>query len=164
MIGPVKCKARTIKEYENTNVVYSCLIPKSSLIDVDVGDIIKACLNLCGIKNMEGVVKCHTSLTVRDTQRICILEVTELRSGDTETTEELMVTEESMPSVAPPNINVQRERLTSEVGSVGGSSVSKELADYMLGSPSKNIKSPAKSETDSVELTLGNFFLKKSGT
>ena len=184
MIGIVNCNVWTRQEYENNNVVYSCLIPKSSVIDVDVGDIIKACLNLYDIKNMEGVVKCHTSHTIRDNQHICILEVTEslaaifeahsrilsgptgqltfqLRSGDnSETKEDPMVTEESTPSVAPPNINVPRERLISDVGSVCGSSVSKDLTDLLCSSPTKNIPSPARSETDSVDLTLGNTFKK----
>ena len=122
MIGPINCKAWTKKEYDNTNVIYSCLIPQQTCIDVDIGDIIKACLIMYNIKNMEGVVKCYTSHTFKNNQRICILEVTEslaaifethsqilsgptgqltfqLRSGgSSETTEDLMVIEESMPS------------------------------------------------------------------
>ena len=101
-------------------------------------------------------MKCNTSHTLKNNQRICILEVTEslaaifethsqilsgptgqltfqLRSGgSSETTEDLMVIEESMPSVTPTILNIPRERLTSEVESVGGDSVSKELTEYLL--------------------------------
>ena len=51
IVGKTKLKAWTSKEYECKNAIYSCLIPKNSVIGIDVEDIIKACLNLYGIKN-----------------------------------------------------------------------------------------------------------------
>ena len=81
IVGKTKLKAWTSKEYECRNAIYSCLIPKNSVIGIDVEDIIKACLNLYGIKNSQGVVRCHTSHTMRDYQCICILEVTEQLAG-----------------------------------------------------------------------------------
>ena len=81
IVGKTKLKAWTSKEYECRNAIYSCLIPKNSVIGIDIEDIIKACLNLYGIKNSQGVVRCHTSHTMRDYQRICILEVTEQLDG-----------------------------------------------------------------------------------
>ena len=119
---------------------------------------------------------------MRDYQRICILEVTEqlaatfeahtrvlsgplgqltfrLRSGDDdETTEELMVAEEGMLPVQPPNLNIPRERLQSDVGSLGGSAPSADIYDLLHSSPPKQIQSPARSETDSVYRALGETF------
>ena len=71
MVGNIKLKAWTNKEYECKNAIYSCLIPKNSVIGIYVEDIIKACLNLYGIKNSQGVVRCHTSHTMREYQQIC---------------------------------------------------------------------------------------------
>ena len=67
-----------------------------------------------------------------------------------------MVIKESMPSVTPPNINIPRERLTSEVESVGGDSVSNELTKFLLDGTSDNV------QTDSVKQHLGSN-LKKMG-
>ena len=77
LVGTIPCKAWTSQEYAIKLVCYSCLIPKFSVMDIDVGDLIKACLNMYGIKNMKGVINCHTSHTVKHSQRICNLEVTE---------------------------------------------------------------------------------------
>ena len=77
LVGTIPCKAWTSQEYAITSVCYSCLIPKYSVMDVDTGDLIKACLNMHGIKNMKGVINCHTSHTIKYSQCICYLEVTE---------------------------------------------------------------------------------------
>ena len=133
-VGKIQLKAWTSKEYECKNAIYSCLIPKQTCIGIDVEDIIKACLNLYDIKNSQGVVRCHTSHTVRDYQRICILEVTEqlatffehnscvlsgpfgqltfrLRSedNDEETTEDVTVVEKNVSPVQPPVLHLPRE-------------------------------------------------------
>ena len=184
-VGKIKLKAWTSKEYECKNAIYSCLIPKHSCIGIDVEDIIKACLNLYGIKNSQGVVRCHTSHTMRDYQRICILEVTEqlaaffehnsrvlsgpfgqltfrLRSEDNveETTEDVAVVEENVSPVQPPVLHLPRERVQSDTGSISGS-VPESDADQLLGprsSPSKTTHSLALSETDSVDQVLGEKF------
>ena len=76
-VGKFKLKVWTSKEYETKNAIYSCLIPKKTCIGIETVDIIRACLNLYDIKDSQGVVRCHTSYTMRDEQRICILEVTD---------------------------------------------------------------------------------------
>ena len=185
LVGKTKLKAWTSKEYECKNAIYSCLIPKNSVIGIDVEDIIKACLNLYGIKNSQGVVRCHTSHTMRDYQRICILEVTEqlaaffehnsqvlsgpfgqltfrLRSEDNseETTEDEIVVEQNATPMQPSTLHLPREWVQSDTVS-SSSSVPETDVDQLLGprsSPTKTTPSPARSETDSVNLVLGDKF------
>ena len=179
IVGKTKLKAWTSKEYECINAIYSCLIPKNSVIGIDVEDIIKACLNLYGIKNSQGVVRCHTSHTMRDYQRICILEVTEqlagifehhgqvlsgpfgqltfcLRSGDNseETTEGEIVVEQIATPVQPSILQLPRERVQSDTVSISGSVPETDIDQLLSTSPAKTILSPARSETDSVNLVL----------
>ena len=80
-VGKIKLKAWTSKEYETRNAIYSCLIPKKTCIGISTKAIVQACLTMYTIKNSEGVVRCHTSYTVKDQQRICILEVTDKLSS-----------------------------------------------------------------------------------
>ena len=186
-VGKIQLKAWTSKEYENKNAIYSCLIPKQTCIGIDVEDIIRACLNLYDIKNSQGVVRCHTSYTVRDHQHICILEVTErlatffehnsqvlsgpfgqltfrLRSedNDEETTEDETVVKENVSPVQPPVLHLVRERVLSDTASISGS-VPEADAELLLGprsSPSKTTHSRALSETNSVDQVLGDKFNK----
>ena len=76
-VGKIKLKAWTSKEYETKNAIYSCLIPKKTCMGISTKAIIQACLTMYTIKNSEGVVRCHTSYTVKEQQRICIIEVTD---------------------------------------------------------------------------------------
>ena len=186
-VGKFKLKAWTSKEYENKNAIYSCLIPKKTCIGIEVVDIIRACLNLYDIKNSQGVVRCHTSYTMRDQQRICILEVTEqlasffeyhscvlsgpfgqltfrLRSEDNgeEPIEYVIVEDENVSPVQPPVLHIARARAPSEPASLG-SSVPEAEVDGLLCSPTKPSKttiSRTVSETDSVDQAIGKKFNK----
>ena len=76
-ISKIQLKAWTSKEYESKNAIYSCLIPNKTCNGIPTKAIIAACLKMYTIRDSEGVVRCHTSYTKEDQQRICIIEVTE---------------------------------------------------------------------------------------
>ena len=77
LVSNIKLKVWTSKEYETKNAIYSCLIPKKTCMGISTKAIIAACLKMYTIKNSEGVVRCHTSYTKEEQQRICIIEVTD---------------------------------------------------------------------------------------
>ena len=76
-ISNVQLKAWTSKEYDDKNLIYSCLIPNQTCIGIPTKDIIAACLKMYSIRDSEGIVRCYTSYTKESQQRICIIEVTE---------------------------------------------------------------------------------------
>ena len=185
-VSKIHLKAWTSKEYETKNAIYSCLIPLKTCIGIQTTAIVEACLNLYDIPKSEGVVRCHTSYTVKDQQRICILEVTEklatffehhsrvlsgpfgqltfkLRSddpGEETTGREAVVDENATPVVPVPALHLARSRVGSEPVTLG-SSVPETEIDGLLESPhlsSKTLINRSMSETDSVELCLGTQF------
>ena len=71
-VGTIPCQAWTSQEYVVKSVHYSCLIPMFSIMDVDVGDLIKACLNMNGFKDMKGVINCYTSHAIKKTNNTSV--------------------------------------------------------------------------------------------
>ena len=171
-VGTIQLKAWTSKEYETKNAIYSCLIPKKTCIGISTVAIVEACLNLYRIKKSEGVVRCHTSYTVKDQQRICIIEVTDnlatfiehhsrvlsgpfgtltfrLRSDDDgeETPEcETVVVENASPAAPVPSVPVLhlgRARVGSEPVTLGSSVPETEI----LQSPQLSSKTSSQRAT-----------------
>ena len=83
-----------------------------------------------------------------------------LRSGDDseETTEDKIVVEQIATPVQPSILHLPRERVQSDTVSIGGSAPETDIDQLLCTSPTKITLSPARSETDNVNLALGDKF------
>ena len=83
-----------------------------------------------------------------------------LRSGDNseETTEDETVVEQIATPVQPSILHLPRERVQSDTVSISGSVPETDIDQLLCTSPAKITLSPARSETDSVNLALGDKF------
>ena len=83
-----------------------------------------------------------------------------LRSGDNseETTEDTPVVEETATPTQPPNLHLPRVRVPSDTVSISDSVPETDIDQLLHTSPDKLTLSPVRSETDSVNQTLGEKF------
>ena len=152
---------------------YSCLVPKDTCNGISVDDLVNSSLNMHGIKNMEGVLSCHTSYTINSNQCICNIEVTDhlvnlldncgcvltgpvcpltfkLRSGGGEEAGEDLV----QSDCSDPNDVVMLDRVYA------GGSVQGDVAtdDMLESSVDTVITSKSSTVSEAVNVLLNKFF------